>query len=169
MEIRFLTADDPGRVWQPGEEPAAGAARPRNDAGGSRGTKRGSRHRGQPHRERQARPPSLNGSEVGRSRWSHRERSAALSIRPASRRFSAAGGRPFSRRAYFVLNTCRSGATDLTGAIFILAHPLPFVSARPLSGREREGKEILSASRLLIAQNPDAREKCICSDIPEKA
>lgn len=169
MEIRFLTADDPRRVWQPREEPAASAARPQDDAGGSCGAKRRSRHRGQPHRERQARPPSFNGAEAGRSRWPHRERSAPLSVRPTSRRLSAAGGRPFSRRAYFVLNTCRSGATGLTGAIFILAHPLPLVSARLLPGREREGKEILSAGCLLSAQNSDALGKCICSDIFEKA
>jgi DNA-binding transcriptional ArsR family regulator len=41
------------------------------------------------------------------------------------------------RRAYFVLKTCKSGATRLTGTIFILAHPLPLVSARLLPGRER--------------------------------
>ena len=169
MEIRFLTADDPWRVWQLGEEPAASAARPQDDAGGSGGAQRRSCHRDQPHRGRQARSSSLNGAEVGRRCWPHRERSAPLSIRPTSCRLAAVGGRPFSRRAYFVLNTCRSGATGLTGAIFILAHPLPLVSARPLPGREREGKEILSAGRLLSAQNSDARDECICSDIPEKA
>jgi hypothetical protein len=50
----------------------------------------------------------------------------------------AAEDRPVSRRAYFVLNTCRSGTTELTGAIFILAHPLPPVrpggSPRPEGG-----------------------------------
>jgi hypothetical protein len=169
MEIWVASTDDPRRVWQPGEEPAASAARPRDDAGGSRRAQRRSRHRGQPHRERQARPPSLNGAEVGRSRWPYRKRSAPLSIRPASRRLSAVGDRPFSRRAYFVLNTCRSGATGLTGAIFILAHPLPLVSARRFAGAGKgDGKEVLSAGRLLSAQNACAQGKCLCSDILEK-
>lgn len=138
MEIRLLSTDDPERVWQPWEEPAASAARPQDDAGGSRGEQRRSRHRGQPYRERQARPPSLNGAEVGRGRWPHRERSAPLSIRPASRRFSAVEGRPFSRRVYFVLNVCRSGATGLTGVIFIPLTPSRSSAPGGLPGRERE-------------------------------
>ncbi len=125
MEIHINRTDDPRRVWQPGEEPAACAARPRNDAGGSRGTQRRPRHRGQPHRERQARPPSLDGPAPGRGRRSQRKRSAALSIRPASGRSSATGDRPIAQRAYFIFNVWRSGTTGLTGAIFILAHPLP--------------------------------------------
>lgn len=73
------------------------------------------------------------------------------------------------RRAYFDLNTCRSGATGLTGAIFILAHPLPLVSARRVAGaRKGDGKEILSAGRLLSAQNANARGKSLCSDFLEK-
>lgn len=138
MEIGVLSTDDPGRVWQPWEEPAASAARPQDDAGGSRRTQRRSRHRGQSHRERQARPPGLDGAEAGKSRWPHRQRSAPLSSRSASRRLSALGGRPFSERAYFVLNVCRSGATGLTDAIFIVPHPLPLVSARRFAGAGKE-------------------------------
>lgn len=125
MELRFSSTDDSGCVWQPREEPAASTARPQDDAGGSRRAQRCSRHRGQPHRERQARPPGLHGAEVGRSRWPQHKRSAALSIRPASCRFPAAGGRPFSRQAYFVFNVCRSGTTGPTGAIFIPCSPPP--------------------------------------------
>lgn len=137
MEIRLLSTDDPGRVWQPWEEPAACAARPRYDAGGSGRAQRRACHRGQPHRERQARPPSLNGGEIGRGRWPHRERSAPLSIRPASRRLSAVEGRPFSWGAYFVLNVCRSGATGLTGVIFIPLTPSRSSAPGGLPGRER--------------------------------
>jgi hypothetical protein len=46
----------------------------------------------------------------------------------------AAEDRPVSRRAYLVLNTCRSGTTESTDAIFILTHPLPLVSARRTAG-----------------------------------
>ncbi|MDX6601445.1 MAG: hypothetical protein QOF13_647 [Solirubrobacterales bacterium] len=137
MEIRLLSTDDPRRVWQPWEEPAASAARPQDDAGGSGRAQRRACHRGQPHRERQARPPSLNGGEVGRGRWPHRERSAPLSIRPASRRLSAVEGRPFSWGAYFVLNVCRSGATGLTGVIFIPLTPSRSSAPGGLPGRER--------------------------------
>lgn len=169
MEIPSPSTDDPRRVWQPGEEPAASAARPRDDAGGSRRAQRRPRHRGQPHRERQARPASIDGGEAGRSRWPQRKRSAALSTRPASHRLSAVEGRPLSQCAYFVLNVCRSGTTELTGAIFILAHPLPLVSARLFAGTgEGDGKEVLSDGRLLSAQNADAQGSCICSGILEK-
>jgi hypothetical protein len=81
----------------------------------------------------------------------------------------AVEGRPFSWPAYFVLNVCRSGATGFTGVIFIPLTPSPLVSARRFAGAgEREGKEVLSASRLLNAQNADAQGKYICSDILEK-
>jgi hypothetical protein len=159
MEICFLSTDDPQRVWQPGEEPAASAARPRNDAGGSRGAQRCPRHRGQPHRGRQARPPSLNGAEVGRSRWTQRKRSAPLSTRPASCPLSkVVRGRPISRRAYFVLNVCRSGTTELTGAIFILAHPLPLVSARRFAGAgEKMVRKFLALVACLALRMPARR------------
>lgn len=52
--------------------------------------------------------------------------------------------------------------------IFILAHPLPLVSARPLPGREREGKQMLSGGRLLSAQKADGQGKSICSGILDK-
>lgn len=169
MEIRSLNTDDPRRVWQPGEEPAACAARPRDDAGGSCGKQWRSRHRGQPHRERQARPPGLDGAEAGKSPRPHRQRSAPLSIRPTSRRLSVVGGRPFSRRSYFVLNTCRSGATGLTGAIFIPYSPPP-ARQRPAicRGGKGDGKEFLSARSLLNAQNAYAQGMCLCSGILEK-
>jgi hypothetical protein len=71
-------------------------------------------------------------------------------------------------RHYFVLNTCRSDVTRLIGTIFILAHPLPLVSARLVPGREREGKQMLSAGRLLSAQKADGQGKSICSGILDK-
>jgi len=171
MEISLVTTDDPRRVWQPGEEPAASAARPQDDAGGSRGTQRRSRHRGQPHRERQARPPGLDGAEAGESRRPQRKRSAPLNIGPASGSLSAVGGRPLccAQRIYFVLYTCRSGATESTGVIFILAHPLPLVSARRFAGAGKgHAKEILSAGRLLSDQNARAEDRRLCSGILEK-
>jgi hypothetical protein len=137
MEIYLANADDLRRVWRPWEEPPACPAGSRNDAGGSCRAQRRSRDRGQPDRERQARPAGLDGTEARRGCRGQCERPSSLSSRPAPCLCQWPEADPFSRRAYFVLNTCKSGATRLTGTIFILAHPLPLVSARLLPGRER--------------------------------
>jgi hypothetical protein len=168
MEIHPASADDPRRVWQPGEEPAASAARPQDDAGGSRGAQRRSRHRGQPHRERQARSPSLNCGAVGRGSWPHRKRPAPLSIRPASSPLSAVGGRPFSP-PYFAFSVCRSGTTVATGAIFISFSPPP-ARQPPAVGRggRGQGKEILNAKRLVNAQHIRHPLQRLCSGTSEQ-
>ena len=50
---------------------------------------------------------------------------AVLTTRPVPGPVRAAGDQPVSRRAYFVLYACRSGTTELTGAIFIPCSPPP--------------------------------------------
>lgn len=163
-----MSTDDPMRVWQPWEEPAASAARPRDDAGGSGRAQRRACDRGQPHRERQARPSSLNGGEVGRGRWPHRERSAPLSIRPASSPLSAVRGRPFSQ-PYFAFNVCRSGAAVFTGVIFISSSPPP--ARQPPAdcrGGSGKAKEILNVKRLVNAQRIRHRVQGLCSGASEK-
>lgn len=160
MEIYLASTDDLRRVWRPWEEPPACPAGPRNDAGGRCRTQRRSCHRGQPDRERQARPPGLDGAEARGGRRRQRERSSSLIGRPTSRRLSAVGGRPFSRRAYFVLKTCRSGATRLTGTIFIFAHPLPLVSARHSPGREKgRVRKFLALAVCLALRRPTHRAR----------
>jgi len=72
----------------------------------------------------------------------------ALTTRPVPGPKRAAEDRPVSRCAYFVLNTCRSGTTELTGAIFILAHPLPPVRPGGSPGPKGDAKEILNAEGL---------------------
>lgn len=168
MEIQCIRPDDPRRVWQPGEEPAASAARPQNDAGGSRRAQWRSCDGGQPHRGRQARPPSLNSGATGRSSWSHRKRSSPLSIRPAPSPLSAVGGRPFSQ-PYLAFNVCRSGATAFTGMIFISSSPPP--ARQPPAGcrgGRGKAKEILNVKRLVNAQHIRHRVQRICSGASEK-
>lgn len=168
MEIQCIRADDPRRVWQSGEESAACAARPRNDAGGSSGTQRRSCDGGQPHRGRQARPPSLNGGATGRSSWSDRKRSSPLSVRPASNPLSAVRGRPFSQ-PYFAFSVCTSGATVSTGVIFISSSPPP--ARQPPAdcrGGRGKAKEILNVKRLVNAQHIRHRVQRLCSGASEK-
>lgn len=62
-----------------------------------------------------------------------------LTTRPVPGPKRAAEDRPVSLRAYFVLNTCRSGTTELTDAIFILAHPLSPVRPGGSPGQKGEG------------------------------
>jgi hypothetical protein len=168
MEIYLANADDLRRVWRPWEEPPACPAGPRNDSGGSCGTQRRSRDRGQPNRERQARPPGLNGAETGRGRRRQRERPSSLSGRPASAPMSAAGGRPFSQ-LYFAFNVCRSGAAVFTGVIFISSSPPPARQPPAGCGGGRcQGKEILNVKRLINVQHIRYCVKRLCSDASEK-
>ncbi len=168
MEIQRIRADHSRRVWQSGEEPAASAARPQDDAGGSRGAQRRSCDGGQPHRERQARPPGLNGGATGRSSWSHRKRTSPLSVRPASSPLSAVRGRPFSQ-PYFAFNVCTSGATVFTGMTFISSSPPP--ARQPPAGRRggrSKAKEILNVKRLVNAQHIRHHPQRLCSGASEQ-
>jgi hypothetical protein len=71
----------------------------------------------------------------------------------------AAEDRPLSRRAYFVLNVCRSGTTELTDAIFILAHPLLPVRPGGPRGQRGNAKEILSVGFSVNANHACARAR----------
>lgn len=169
MEIYRSSADDLRRVWRPWEEPPACPAGSQNDAGGSCRTQRGSRNRGQPDRERQARPPSLDGAEACRGGRSQRERSSSLSSRPAPALAPAAGGRPFFATHLLRLKHLQKWRDPTDGHDLHPCSPPPARQRPALAGTgEREGKEILSAGRLLIAQKTDAQGKSICSEILEK-
>lgn len=150
MEICSLNADDPRRVWQPGEEPAASPARPQDDAGGSRRAERCPRHRGQPHRERQARPPSVDGAEAGGSRWPQCKRSAPLSIRPASVSFSVTGDRPLS--GCLVLLQYLQQRHNLANRLDLHPDHLPPARQRPVvyrGGRERVRNFLVLGNQLV--------------------
>ena len=95
----------------------------------------------QPRRGRRNGQVRLAGSGRVGCRYRSRRRpthlaSLALTTGPVPGPMRAAEDRPVSQRAYFVLNTCRSGTTELTDAIFILAHPLPLSGP---AGRRAEG------------------------------
>jgi hypothetical protein len=83
-------------------------------------------------------------------------RSTALTTGPVPGPVRAAEDRPVSRRAYFVLYTCRSGTTESMGAIFILAHPLPHVVPGLVPRTTGEGKDFLNAGTLVNANHARA-------------
>lgn len=145
MEKLVASADYPQCARRSRQKPSSCARAGMPDAGGGGRAQRRSCHRGQPDRERQARSARLDATASRRSRGSRARRSAALTIRPVPGPMRAAEDRPVSRRAYFVLNTCKSGTTELTGAIFILAHPLPHVGPGLVPGATGEGKDFLNA------------------------
>jgi hypothetical protein len=169
MEIYLASTDDLRRVWQLWEEPPACPAGPRDDAGGSCRPQRRPRDGGQPNRERQARPPGLDGAEARGGCRRQRKRSSSLSGRPTSRRLSAVGGRPIFAARLLRLENLQKRRNPTDGHDLHLYSPPPARQRPALAGTgEREGKEILSACSLLSAQNAGAQGPCICSDILDK-
>jgi hypothetical protein len=83
----------------------------------------------------------------------------ALTTRPVPGPKRAAEDRPVSLRAYFVFSVCRSGTTELTDAIFILAHPLPLVGPGFVPRPTGEGKDFLNAGVLVSASHAQARAR----------
>lgn len=63
------------------------------------------------------------------------------------------------RRTYFVLNVCRSGTTESTDAIFILAHPLPCQARRIAWAKEGMLRKILALALWLALGQPERRGK----------
>jgi hypothetical protein len=151
-----FSADYPQRARHPRQKPSPCARTGRLDAGAGGRTQRRSCHRGQPDRERQARSAGLDLGTTGQGPGSLAGRAAALASGPAPGPKRAAEDRPVSLRAYFVLNVCRSGTTESTDAIFILAHPLPLVGPGLVPGATGEGKDFLNAGILVSANHARA-------------
>lgn len=151
MEICLASADDLRRVWRPWEEPPACPAGLRNDAGGSCRTQRRSRDRGQPDRERQARPPSLDGPKTCRGSRRQRKRSSSLSDWPVSVPFLAAGDRPPDWGLVLLENLQQRH--DLAHRLDLHPHHLPPARQHPAicrDGRERVRNFLVLGNQLVI-------------------
>lgn len=149
MEICFPSTDDPRRVWRPWEEPPACSAGSRNDAGGSRGAQRRPCHRGQPHRERQARPEGLDRAPSGKSGRRRCGRPPSLSFRPAPAPLRVTGGRP-SGLCLVLLEDLQQRHDLVNGPDL---HPNHLPPARQLpafcrGGRERVGNLLVLGNSL---------------------
>lgn len=167
MEIYLASADDLRRVWRSWEEPPACPAGPKNDAGGSCRKQRRSRDRGQPDRERQARPAGFDGAAASRGRRRQRKRSSSLDRRPAPCPCQRPEADPL--QLYFAFSVWRSGATVFTGMTFISSSPPPARQPPAVCrGGRGQGKEILNAKRLVNAQHIRHPLQRLCSGTSEK-